>query len=137
MTPLVIKPITRCNPMEATIYLCQTLPDLLTFDFQHVVRHFLRNLADHPEQIDGLAFYHADQAFFFAPESDANFDVTVTGNFFEGQMSAQAFGITASLFALGYLCEQQSSDEMIDAYHRLRMLACEHAEHALILRAID
>lgn len=141
MDQSITLPVTRCNAGEALIYLASTTPAMLSVDFQRVVKYFLCRLADDPDQVKGLSFYHSGKAFFVAPTSETPFQVTVAGNFFEGTMSAEAFGITASIFALGYVCEQlqdlDGCEQVHDAFHDLRHFACEHKEHALILRAID
>lgn len=78
--------------------------------------------------------------FYMAPEVGL-LQVEVAGNYFSGEMSADAAGIVATLFALGQLAEEtQGMDEcdtLIDCYHWLREYAGTHAEAARIYRAID
>jgi len=59
------------------------------------------------------------------------------GNGFDGEMSADAAGIVATLFALGQLASETEEDLISERYHLLRDFALEHAESNLILRAID
>jgi hypothetical protein len=56
---------------------------------------------------------------------------------FEGQMSADAAGITACLFALSHLSFQIQHENIENHYHQLRDCALEHAEAGVILAAID
>lgn len=80
--------------------------------------------------------------FYMAPATDKRLRLEVDGNGFDGEMSADAAGIVATLFALGQLAaELQGSDvgdTLIDRYHFLRDFAANaHAEAGLILAAID
>ncbi|MBL8345294.1 MAG: antirestriction protein [Rubrivivax sp.] len=62
--------------------------------------------------------------------------VRVEGNGFEGDVSADAAGIIATLFALNYLvCG--GAEELTDKYYALREFALRHPESASILGAID
>ncbi|MCW5631939.1 MAG: antirestriction protein [Rubrivivax sp.] len=62
--------------------------------------------------------------------------VRVESNGFEGDVSADAAGIIATLFALNYLvCG--GAEELTDKYYALREFALRHPESASILGAID
>lgn len=141
MTQQATLPVTICNNLEAVVYFAKHQPFMLRFNYTAVVRHFMGWLADDKDQIGAIVLCYSEQAFFMAPTVETSINVTVASNHYEGTMSAQAFGITASLFALSYVCEQishlEDGDAAIDAYHKLRYLACDHPEHAQILRAID
>jgi hypothetical protein len=71
-----------------------------------------------------------------APEC-APLQVCVHGNGYEGQMSADAAGITACLFALSHLSFRIPNDLISRHYYQLRDFALEHAEATEILAAID
>jgi len=85
-------------------------------------------------------FYTLDNGgFYLAPEGDEVYQVNCD-NYFTGELSADALGITACLYAyshcsfsrnesVGRLCAQH--------YHWLREYMCEHDEVAAILGAID
>lgn len=75
--------------------------------------------------------------FFLAPAGDKRYRVQVKGNYFDGEMSAQAAGIVATLFTLGQVAAQTEDEHYIDAYHDLLEYASEHPERELILAAID
>ena len=78
--------------------------------------------------------------FYMAPDSDTVFQVTCESGY-EGELSADALGITACLYAYSHLsltgncrgfpqaCAQQ--------YHWLRAYMLEHSEARDILRATD
>ena len=64
----------------------------------------------------------------------------ICSNGFEGVLSADAFGITCSLYAYSLL--SFSADEAFgqvcgEQFHRLREYMLDHKEAAAILRAID
>jgi len=75
--------------------------------------------------------------FYMAPESEAPMRVSVNGNGFDGELSADAAGIVATLFALCQLANQTQDDKLIDLYYYLREYLDHHAEGSLIFRAID
>jgi len=75
--------------------------------------------------------------FYMAPINEKPFTIDVPTNGFSGEMSADAAGIVASLFALCDLANRVGEDKMINQYHWLRDFAIEHAESRLIMGAID
>lgn len=79
--------------------------------------------------------------FYMAPASDKRMRLEVDGNGFSRDMSADAAGIVATLFALGQLAAEvegtDAGDVLIDRYHFLRNFAKAHAEANVILAAID
>lgn len=83
-------------------------------------------------------FYETDcGARYMTPDIEAPVRIDVHGNGFEGDMSADAAGIVATLFALGQLAQETKEDYLIDFYHLLRNFAYEHPESSAIFRAID
>lgn len=85
-------------------------------------------------------FYALDNGgFYMAPDCDQIFQVSCD-NYFTGELSADALGITSSLYAFSHC--SFSKDKVFgrlcaDHYHRLRAYIFEHPEVASILRAID
>lgn len=75
--------------------------------------------------------------FYLVPMARLTYRVSVAGNGYEGTMTAEAFGITLSLFALGQLANTTELDCDILAYHALRDYALDHAESVEIMAAID
>jgi hypothetical protein len=75
--------------------------------------------------------------FYMAPASSESFHLVCSGNYFEGDLSADAAGIVATLFALCQLAGEAGTDQLIDLYHNLRDFAGEHAEASAIFAAID
>jgi len=74
---------------------------------------------------------------YLAPSNVDPMKLRVDGNGFEGEMSADAAGIVATLFTLSQLSIQTQQDAIGDLFHALREFAGEHAEAALIFGAID
>ena len=91
------------------------------------------------------AYWHyytlSDGCFYMAPDLADRLEIEVDGNGFRGELSADAAGIVATLFALGQLAAEaadtDAGDALIDRYHFLRGFAASHAEAAAIYRAID
>lgn len=63
--------------------------------------------------------------------------IDVDSNGFSGEMSADAAGIVATLFALCQLSNETEQEGIVELYHALRDFAGEHKEAALIFGAID
>ena len=78
--------------------------------------------------------------FYMAPDTDARFRV-VCENGYEGELSADAFGITACLYAYSHLAFSAPTAialVLAEQYHWLRDWMLDgHPEAGAILRAID
>lgn len=77
--------------------------------------------------------------FYMAPDQARPFHV-VCGNGFEGDLSADAFGIAVCLYAYSHLSFSGNSEfaqACAQQYHWLRDFMAEHAEVAKILAATD
>jgi len=80
----------------------------------------------------------SNRGFYMAPEND-NFQV-VSENGWQGSMSADAFGLTACLFAFSHLSFSDSealAQLCARHFHLLRDFALDHVEVRAILAAID
>ena len=76
--------------------------------------------------------------WYMAPSSDTVFHV-ICDNMFEGDLSADALGITACLYAYSHLSFSGDAfaHNYADQYHRLREYSMEHSEIKGILGATD
>ena len=76
--------------------------------------------------------------FYMVPTGDESFHVKCD-NMFEGDLSADALGITACLYAYSHLSFINGRFARVSAchYHRLREYMFEHAEVKAILGATD
>ena len=83
------------------------------------------------------AFYELSNGGFYMAPSCGPLHVQWHLNSFDGVLSADAFGIVVTLFALCYLAERRDNERYVDSYHLLRDFISTHAEASLIWRAID
>jgi hypothetical protein len=102
------------------------------------VYDFMRRFA--PDYRGGFWHFYelSTGAFYMTPEHEGTFRFSVDTNGYEGEMSADAAGITVCLFAyshLSFTCAD--SDTFGDYFHRLREFAIQHAEAREIFAAID
>lgn len=81
---------------------------------------------------------------YLVPESADSFNLTVSGNYFEGELSADATGIVVTLFTLNALIWHayendypHMQDMLITQQERLRYYAGQHEESSKIFAAID
>ena len=76
--------------------------------------------------------------FYMAPVSDSIFHVSCD-NGFEGDLSADALGITACLYAYSHISfsDDDFAETCAQHYHLLREYMLEHSEVRVILGAID
>ncbi|MEX3242833.1 antirestriction protein [Serratia quinivorans] len=81
---------------------------------------------------------------YLYPTSPERLNVSVSGNQFSGEMSAEAAGIVLTIFALNRLSwsaydnnYQGFTDKLITEQDRLKDYAEQHPESGLIFRAID
>ena len=76
--------------------------------------------------------------WYMSPVSERSFMVT-SQNGYSGEMSADALGITACLFAFSHLSFGSGvlAERCAEQYHLLRELALDHAESRAILAACD
>ena len=80
-----------------------------------------------------------NSGFYMAPHGDEPFAVSCP-NGYEGELSADAFGITVCLYAysrLSFFAESRIADVYARHYHLLREFMMAHAEVGAILAAID
>jgi hypothetical protein len=74
---------------------------------------------------------------YMAPKFDGNVKICVAGNYFDAEMSADAAGVVASMFALNQLANSTRDEEIIERYYALRAYALSHPDSYLIMQAID
>ena len=83
-------------------------------------------------------FQLSNGGFYMSPSSDSVFRVACE-NMFEGDISADALGITACLYAYSHLSFSNGRFARVSAchYHRLREFMFEHPEASKIIQATD
>lgn len=77
------------------------------------------------------------QPLFLSPDTEKRFRISCETNGYQGEVSAEAAGIIATLFALSHLSFRHEADHLADAYARLYAFAGDHAEAGEIFAAID
>ncbi|OOG28854.1 hypothetical protein B1C78_00530 [Thioalkalivibrio denitrificans] len=82
-------------------------------------------------------FRLSNGGFYMAPEHDGNMKISWPMNGYEGEMSPDAAGIVACLFAFSLMAERTTDERFIDLFHALREFAAGHPECRKILAAID
>lgn len=81
-------------------------------------------------------YTQSDEGFFICPQTEKTYRIEVHSNYYCGEMSTQALGITVSLYALCIMAESGHAF-FIENYHRLRDFAVRHPEWSAIGSAID
>lgn len=83
-------------------------------------------------------FYEIDkQPLFLAPTSKPRFRIESEITEYRGEVSAEAVGIIATLFAFSHLSFRFESDFLAQGYERLYGYLDGHPEASAIFRAID
>lgn len=77
------------------------------------------------------------QPLFLAPTSKPRFRIQGEITCFQGEVSAEAAGIIATLFAFSHLSFRYPSDRLADGYGRLHRYVDGHPEASEIYQAID
>ena len=79
-------------------------------------------------------YYEVPNGFYVAPAGYDKLRIVWLMNWCARNMSADAAGIVATLYAL---CEKHQVDDLVEKYHALRDFAREHLQASAIFAAID
>ena len=83
-------------------------------------------------------FYEQDgQPLYLVPTSKPRYRISCETNGYEGDVSADAAGIIATLFTFSHLSFKYQSDLLAEGYDRLYAYAADHDEASEIFQAID
>lgn len=110
----------------------------LTIIGEFAVYSFMERLSPLDYRGGYWQFYEQNgKPLFLAPDSRRRFRITgdITG--FGGEVSAEAAGIIATLFAFSHFSFQHRSALLPEGYERLYAYVLEHPEASEILQAID
>jgi hypothetical protein len=138
--------ISEVTPQAATIvpeeHRQEFLPTLFGRSLLIVAENAVYSFMDRLSPLDYRGgfwdFYkHEGKPLFLAPQSKSRFRITgeITG--FQGEVSAEAAGIIATLFAFSHLSFQYQSEFLSEGYERLYAYSADHPEAAEIFQAID
>jgi hypothetical protein len=135
---------------DNSVVLATLVPDAQRLDFlpRHfgrqmmtVEHHLYSRLSELSQDYTGgyWNFYDlSNGGCYLAPTAPEQLRIVVEGNDFEGALSADAAGITVTLFTLSELAFRLPRVEVLSTrFHQLRDFAADHAEAGLIFRAID
>jgi len=109
--------------------------DMLTVEY--AIFAFMRKLSS--RYTGGYWAYDlSNGGCYLAPGGVETFHLKVPGNGFDGRLSADATGVTVTLFALNHLSLRFPSVPIFtERFYQLRDFAIEHGERQLIFAAID
>ena len=105
---------------------------------EHAVYGFMERLS--PADYNGglWDFYgFKGEPLYLAPTSRPRFHLSSDGNGYEGEVSADAAGIIATLFAFSHLSFSHDAKALTDGFARLYAYAADHPEARAIFQAID
>ncbi|KTQ96326.1 antirestriction protein [Aureimonas ureilytica] len=104
---------------------------------ENAVYSFLKRLS--PDYGGGFWEFlqYEGKPLYLRPASDRRFRMACEPNDYGGEVSADAAGVIATLFALSHLSFSDPSDRMAKAYQRLYAFAAHHPEAPEIFAAID
>lgn len=74
---------------------------------------------------------------YMAPGEQKQYRIAIADNYFDGELSADAAGIVATMYALSTLACMTEEDFLIEQLHALRDYVEGHPEARLIYAAID
>ena len=105
---------------------------------ERTVYQFMSWLAP-DDHAGGLWYFHEREGppVFMAPASDKRFRDFCETNGYRGEVSAEAAGIIATLFALSHLSFRHDGDKLSEGYMRLSEFAGDHPGASEIFKAID
>ena len=132
------KPVTLVPEARRVAFLPALFSPALMLIGERAVYQFMSWLAP-DDYTGGLWHFHEQggQPLFLSPDSDKRFRLACETNGYMGEVSAEAAGIIATLFALSHLSFRHEADQLSEAYMRLYEFAGEHPEAGEIFKAID
>ena len=80
---------------------------------------------------------HESKPLFLAPRSRTRFRITGDVTCFQGEVSAEAAGIIATMFAFSHLSFQFETERLVEGYERLYAYSADHPEAPEIFQAVD
>ena len=105
---------------------------------EHAVFGFMERLSPADYNVGLWDFYEIQgEPLYLAPTSRSHFHLSWDGNGYEGEVSADAAGIIATLFAFSHLSFRHDAAELSDGFARLYAYAADHPEAREIFQAID
>lgn len=127
----------KCNYVETLVY--RWMQKLSPVQLPEFRMHSLDFQDMHYSGGEWDFYALSNGGFFMAPTDRDSYRITVTGNYFDNELSAKASGIVATLFALCELTHTNHplTEKCLDLYWLLRDYADQEPEGNLIRAAID
>lgn len=105
---------------------------------ENAVYSIMERLSPHDYGGGFWNFYEdKDGPLFLAPTSRPRFRIESGITEYRGEVSAEAAGIIATLFAFSHLSFRYESDRLAEGYQRLHSYSAYHREASEIFQAID
>ena len=83
-------------------------------------------------------FYeYENKPLFLAPKSETRLRITGDVTCFQGEVSAEAAGVIATMFTFSHLSFQFETERLVEGYERLYAYSADHPEASEIFQAID
>jgi len=82
-------------------------------------------------------FELSNGGFYMAPTFEGKALLEASGNYFSQEVTCDAAGIIACLYAFCYFAEEDNTGRFANLYHNLRDYVGDHPEASLIYGAID
>ncbi|MCY1128456.1 antirestriction protein [Frigidibacter sp. RF13] len=132
------KPATLVPEARRMAFLPELFSPTLMLIGERSVYQFMSWLAP-DDYAGGLWHFHerGGQPLFMSPDADKRFRIFCETNGYMGEVSAEAAGIIATLFALSHLSFRHEADQLSEAYMRLYEFAGDHPEAGEMFKAID
>jgi len=130
---------TLLNESERIQFPAQLFGTYFPFQVEPTIYQMASYISDQYQGSLWRMYRLSNGAFCMVPDSEKDFTV-VCENFFQGKLSADAFGVTACLYAYSYLSFSDNptlAELCANQYHWLREYALEHPEANAIMAAID
>ena len=105
---------------------------------EELVYNWMKRLSADYKKGEWRYYELSNGGFYMAPSTDTHMRVKVIGNYYFGNISSDAAGIVATMFALEYLAlEFPSQDSFINLHNLLGDFILDHPESKEIFRALD
>ena len=133
-----LKPATLVPEARRVEFLPALFSPALMLIGERAISQFMSWLAP-DDYTGGLWHFHerGGQPLFLSPDSDKRLRIACETNGYMGEVSAEAAGIIATLFALSHLSFRHEADQRSEAYLRLYEFTGDHPEAGEIFKAID
>jgi hypothetical protein len=133
-----LKPVTLVPEARRMAFLPALFGPTLMMIGERAVYQFMSWLAP-DDYTGGLWNFHerGGQPLFLSPDAPKRFRIFCETNGYMGEVSTEAAGIIATLFALSHLSFRHEADQLSEAYMRLYEFAGDHPEAGEIFKAID